>query len=110
MSPERRRIAVDLRKSDAYEVGFLKKAMYGTRGGGNRKSVGGIDGIRSRPSAILKPKINSCESVFAGDDLTVSGSMPDLKRFAAGFRQRWTITEKGILGAAQRKKFDISVY
>ena len=49
-----------------------------------------------------------------GDDFTVWGSMPDLKWFAAGLRQRWTITEREESwdhgkSRAKRKKFDISI-
>ena len=33
-----------------------------------------------------------------GDDFTVLKSLPSLKWVAAGFKQQWTITERGILG------------
>ena len=94
MSPARRR---NFRKQEVHEVGLLKKGdVWHERrrhvlGGGNRKSAGEIDKAECR-HATSATETNSCES---------------------GLKQRWTNTERGILGPwrsrATRKKFEISV-
>ena len=106
-SSARRRIAVELPPEiHKSEVGPLVNGdVWHERRrhvleGGNCKSVGGIGGVRVSPRIAVNFYIKDQQLRVSEhrDHFIVLGSMLELKWTAAGLRQRWTITGRGILG------------
>ena len=87
-------LPTELRKSDVHEVGLRKKGDVWHE----RRHVlgdGDLGFLQGRgPACNSYNKDKQLRASVRGDALAVLGSMPGLEWFAAGLRQRWTITER----------------
>ena len=110
MSPARRRIAVELppelKRPEADEVGFLLRAMYGTRDAATcweaeiaTTLVDILGFVQGRATPCNFYHEGRCLRVNVhGDDFETLGPMDELKWFSEQLKKRWLVVERGILG------------